>query len=607
MKTLRYRFVLAFLILTSLTACNIGTGTPPASPAPTKVPAAASTSTPAIENLARGRNVIASAFTGNDMPRNILDGDPETIWNSGADPEQWVQINLGVVSTITRIRLTVAQYPDGQTTHKIYAGGSPLAFELIHEFSGSTSDGDVLEFTLGEPLQGVLFVKILTTQSPSWVAWKDVEVWGYAGGSVPTPKPVSNAADVIFYNGTILTMEKDQPTAEAIAIKGETILTVGSEADVMKSKGERTKLVDLKGMTLTPGFIDSHVHRIGDRWHFGEVSAEQMIEKALSQGWTSLHELFVFDQRLNELVNIDRAHAMLLRVSMYLTMNFEYDRNDWWRAYQPLHQYSPYLQIAGLKITLDREWGVQIFFSQEQYTQMVLDGTQAGWQVATHSFSPKANQIVLTGYEAGLNGQSNDNLRLRLEHIGTMTDDQLHKMADLGIIGSVQFINAGALVEDASFRKYIPANEVQHTARWRDLLNAGVFLIGNTDDPWCCTDWRNNFKGPSYDATVVQAIYQGVTMTTFTGRQPEAWQSAQAVTVQEALEMMTINSAYAAHQEDVIGSLKPGKYADIVILSANPLMTPVEQIPDIYVVMTMVGGDAKYCNMSEQDICGAIP
>lgn len=591
-----------FLLVLIFSACSLGQSA--ASPAQ---PVSISTSTPAPRNLALNKEVTASAQTQQEPPGNIVDGNAETFWNSGAGPEQWIQVDLGTNTTVNKIRLIIAQTPNGNTTHKVFVGASSSDMRLIHQFNGVTSDNQVLEFTPTLPLSNIQFVKIVTTESPSWVAWKEIEILGVEGGQKPIAEPVTDIADVIFYNGAILTMEKSQPTAQAIAIKDDIILSVGSEAEVMKFKGDTTKMVDLQGMTLTPGFIDSHSHRIGDRWHFGEVSAEGMMAKALSQGWTSLHELFVFDQRLNELVNIDRANAMPLRVSMYLTMNFEYEYTKWWQAYQPLHQYSPYLQIAGLKITLDREWGEQIFFSQEQYTQMVLDGTGSGWQIATHSFSPKANQIVLNGYEAGLNGQGNDMLRLRLEHIGTMTDEQLRRMADLGIIGSVGFINAGSLVEDASFKKYIPANEVQHTARWRDLLNADVFLIGNTDDPWCCTDWRNGFNGPSYDATVVQAIYQGVTMTTFTGRQPEPWQSAQAVTVQEALEMLTINGAYAAHQEDVIGSLKPGKYADIVILSANPLTTPVEQVPNISVLMTMVGGKVEYCAPNNLGVCGVTP
>lgn len=596
-----------FLLVLLFSACSLGqSAASPAQPSSDQ-PASAPQLTPAPKNLALNQEVTASAQIQQEPPSNTVDGNTETIWNSGAGPEQWIQVDLGTNATVNKIRLTVAQDPSGKTIHRVFVGASASDLRLIHQFNGVTSDNQVLEFTPTLPLSNIQFVKIVTTESPSWVAWKEIEILGVEGGQKPIAEPVTDIADVIFYNGAILTMEKSQPTAQALAIKDDVILSVGSEAEAMKFKGDSTKLVDLQGMTLSPGFIDSHSHRIGDRWQFGEVSAEQMMAKALSQGWTSLHELFVTDQRLNELVNIANAGAMPMRVSMYLTMNFEYEYTKWWQAYQPLQQFGPYLQIAGLKITLDREWGEQVFFTQEQYTQMVLDGTRSNWQIATHSFSPKANQIVLNGYEASLNGQGNDALRLRLEHIGTMTDEQLRKMADLGIIGSVAFINAGSLVEDASFKKYIPASEVQHTARWRDLINAGVFLIGNTDDPWCCTDWRNSFNGPSYDATVAQAIYQGITRTTFTGRQPEAWQSAQAVTVQEALEMLTINGAYAAHQENVIGSLKPGKYADLVILSVNPLTTPTGQIPDIYVVMTMVGGEVKYCAPDQQDVCTGIP
>jgi predicted amidohydrolase YtcJ len=601
------RTAVSVLLILLLASCSAGEGSAPTLPSATNAPVKVSTPPAGLKNLSLNKPVRASAQTSTESPQNAVDGNSETIWNSGTDPEQWIQIDLGTVATVTRIRLNISQYPNGETIHQIYAGPSSLNVNLIHEFSGSTSDNQVLEFTPNPPLSGIQFIKIVTTKSPSWVAWREIEVFGTEGEQTAMPGPGSETADIIYYNGQILTMEKSEPTAQAIAIKGDKILSVGTDEQVMTFKGNDTKVVDLKGMTATPGFIDSHTHRIGDRWHFGDVYAEQMMEKALLQGWTSIHELFVTDQRLDELVNIARANAMPMRVSMYLTMNFEYSYDKWWQTYKPLQQYSPYLQIAGLKITLDREWGEQVFFSQDQYAQMVLDGTQAGWQIATHSFSPKANQIVLNGYEAGLNGESNDALRLRLEHIGVMTDEQLSKMADLGIIGSVGLINAGGLPDDASFKKYIPANEVQHTARWRDLINAGIFLIGNTDDPWCCTDWRNSFNGPSYDATVVQAIYQGVTLSTFTGRQPEPWQIAQAVTVQEVLEMLTINGAYAAHQENVIGSLKPGKYADIVILSGNPLTTPIEQIPSLYVVMTMVGGEVKYCAPGQQSVCEAIP
>lgn len=587
-----------------LSACNVGKNTPPPlAPTQTNIPVSVPTPTPAPANLALGQDAEASNFLLAELPKKAADGNLQTQWGAGAHAPQWIQIDLQTFATIVGMRLTVAQYPDGATTHQILAGASFSDLKLVHEFNGLTADNQILEVTFPEPLTGIRYVQVLTTESPSWVAWKEIEILGYAGEPLPTPKPESQVADMIYFNGQILTMEKDQPAAEALAIKGDRIMAVGNEAEVLALQGERTKLVDLNGLTLTPGFIDSHVHRIGDRWHFGEVSVEEMMGRALAQGWTSLHELFVTDQRLNELTGIANANAMPMRVSLYLTMNFHYDYNQWWQAYQPLQQFGPYLQIAGLKITLDQEWGETIFFDQNQLNQMVMDAHAGGWQIATHSFSPRANDLILNAYANALVGESNAEHRHRIEHLGVMTDAQVQKMAELGLIGSVQFINASAWVEDASFKKYIPAGEVQHSARWRDLLNAGIFLIGNTDDPWCCTDWRNGFKGPTFEASVAQAMYQGVTRTTFVGKQPEAWQVAQAVTVTEALEMLTIHGAYAAHQEDVIGSLKTGKYADIVVLSENPLMIPSEQIPTIKVVMTMVGGDVKYCIAGYETVC----
>ncbi len=421
-----------------------------------------------------------------------------------------------------------------------------------------------------------------------------------------TPTPQTEQADIIYYNGQVVTMEKDQPVAQAIAIRGEFILAVGRNEQILALKGPTTRLFDLSGMALFPGFIDSHAHRIGDRnLYGGTTTIDDVLSKTLAEGWTGINELFVTDARLAELQSLAQQNKLPLRVSAYLAVGFDYAYNPWYQAagIKPLQQFGPYLQAAGIKITLDREWGEQVFFNQEQLNQMVIDATSHGWQVAIHSFSPAANGEALEAYEKALGGQPNSNLRLRLEHTGTMTDAEVQKMAKLGIIGSVQFINASLWVEDASFKKFIPFNEVEHTARWRDMLTSGIFLIGNTDDPWCCTDWRNGFKRPTDPASVVQAIYQGVTRQNYLGIKPAQWQVAQAVTVDEALKMMTINAAYANHQDSILGSLVPGKYADVVILSANPLAISIDQIPAIKVMMTMVGGAARFCASGQSSIC----
>lgn len=71
------------------------------------------------------------------------------------------------------------------------------------------------------------------------------------------------SADTIFHGGEIVTVNDAQPTAEALAVKDGTILAVGSEADVLKLKGNQTRVVDLKDKTLVPGFVDGHAHFLG--------------------------------------------------------------------------------------------------------------------------------------------------------------------------------------------------------------------------------------------------------------------------------------------------------------------------------------------------------
>jgi len=75
------------------------------------------------------------------------------------------------------VRLLVAQYPEGATVHRILVDRG-AGLEVVHEFSGDTRDGDWLEFVPDTPLTGVEAVRVETRGSPSWVAWKEIEVIG---------------------------------------------------------------------------------------------------------------------------------------------------------------------------------------------------------------------------------------------------------------------------------------------------------------------------------------------------------------------------------------------------------------------------------------------
>jgi predicted amidohydrolase YtcJ len=89
--------------------------------------------------------------------------------------------------------------------------------------------------------------------------------------------------------------------------------------------------------------------------------------------------------------------------------------------------------------------------------------------------------------------------------------------------------------------------------------------------------------------------------------EPPDWAADDLLTVDEALTMMTIESAYALLREDEIGSLKAGKLADLIILSGNPLEVAPDSIMDIQVLMTMVGGQVEHCIQGLEGLCPGFP
>lgn len=129
-------------------------------------------------NVAYQKPARTSSVLGDQAGALAVDGDPGTSWNSGGGPLQWIQIDLGQDYAIAEIRLTVAQSPEGHTIHVIYGTGSSTAGirHELHVFSGTTADSDVLVFTPETPIAGIRTIRIETTTTPSWVAWREVEV-----------------------------------------------------------------------------------------------------------------------------------------------------------------------------------------------------------------------------------------------------------------------------------------------------------------------------------------------------------------------------------------------------------------------------------------------
>lgn len=127
------------------------------------------------KNVALGKTVRASRALPDQPPSNAVDGTLAQ-WGAGDFAPQWIEIDLGAPTTIKAIRLTIAQSPTGETLHQIWGRGSNDKLRLLHEFHGTTDDNQVLDFTPDKPIDGIQFVRVVTTQSPSWIAWKEITV-----------------------------------------------------------------------------------------------------------------------------------------------------------------------------------------------------------------------------------------------------------------------------------------------------------------------------------------------------------------------------------------------------------------------------------------------
>jgi hypothetical protein len=127
-------------------------------------------------NLARGRPVDVASELPGFPSENAVDGSIDSIWNSGEGPPQSITVDLGARRDIAEIRLTLGQYPAGATVIDVFGRGSRNGEErLLHEFTGTTDDGDVLAESPAEAWIGIRFLRIEVAQSPSWVAFREIE------------------------------------------------------------------------------------------------------------------------------------------------------------------------------------------------------------------------------------------------------------------------------------------------------------------------------------------------------------------------------------------------------------------------------------------------
>jgi predicted amidohydrolase YtcJ/peptidoglycan hydrolase-like protein with peptidoglycan-binding domain len=414
----------------------------------------------------------------------------------------------------------------------------------------------------------------------------------------PTAEPAT-PAEIVFYNGNLLTMEG--PAAQAIAVAGDRILAVGTNDEILALATAGTSRIDLQGRTLTPGFIDSHSHRIPQRYKWGFDGADEAFHNALRQGWTGLTELALNEDEWGQLHSHAVAGQLPIRVDGYLLFNtFEGDPlPEWYNAYQPGQPFGPFLRAAGLKFFIDFNSGRVLFFDPAGLAEQLRLRRAEGWQIAMKAIGVQSHQLALDAIELAEGGEDAGAARYRIEHALAQTPEQQQRMARMGVIGSIQPGLVGAVASWPDIQALIVEEGAATISNWRGMFDAGVHMAASPLNPDGISDEYTNDSHTS----PMGVLYRGTTQIGLAGRAPEPWMVEHALTVDEILPLLTIDAAYAIFQEDTRGSLAPGKLADLVILSADPRAVPLGGLPEIETLMTMVGGQIAWCAPGAESVC----
>jgi predicted amidohydrolase YtcJ len=214
-------------------------------------------------------------------------------------------------------------------------------------------------------------------------------------------------------------------------------------------------------------------------------------------------------------------------------------------------------------------------FDRDELEGLCRETHDAGWRLATHAIGDAAIDQMLGIYE-GL-GAHPRGLAHRIEHFGLPSAQQLARAAALRVIAAPQAIFIRSL--GRNFRSYLPDALLPRAYPIRAMLDAGVRVALSSDAPVVEDD--NPLAG--MQAAITRRDDEGHAIA------PE-----QAITVAEALRAYTVGGAVASGDEANRGTIEPGKWADLAVLSANPLTADPDALPDIHVDITIVAGDVVY-------------
>lgn len=221
-----------------------------------------------------------------------------------------------------------------------------------------------------------------------------------------------------------------------------------------------------------------------------------------------------------------------------------------------------------------------LYTSPDELNAQILAAHRAGFQVGVHAVGDRAISAVLDAIEAALKQIPKKDHRHRIEHCGVTNPTIITRLKELEVIPVSQPIFLYG--EGESYRVGLGDTRMEQTYPLKSFIENGILASISSD---CPATSGSELISP------LLGIYMAVTRNTDAGREIGP---SQKIEVEDALRAYTLNSAYATFEEEMKGSIEPGKLADFTVLSNDPFTIRKTEIKDIHVEMTIVGGKIVY-------------
>ena len=243
--------------------------------------------------------------------------------------------------------------------------------------------------------------------------------------------------------------------------------------------------------------------------------------------------------------------------------------------------YGQNTQVYGFE---DPEYRGELRIRPRDLERIVTLAARLGWQMTAHTTGGGSTDALLDAYEAVNREVPITDRRFTLTHANFLSGDAIRRAAALGVVADMQ--PAWYHFDGPALAGVLGPDRMATLQPYRSIIDAGVVVAGGSDH-MIKFDARESVN--PFDPFL--GMWIAVTRMTADGlvHNPE-----QRITRQEALRMWTLNAAYLTFEEDVKGSLEPGKYADFVIVDRDILTCAEDELRDARVLATVLGGRDVY-------------